>query len=124
MKSNHHCRNKVHLSAFDPDGKQVFVKHLQVHSFYQNSHPVLDEAQYRKSCRIVRLCGVIYDGQGAVSQEFVVCFDAAGLCICDAARYADGSVVGPWEQLRRTTAATSASPKRIDKAFDARKVSA
>ena len=101
MIQKHKPRNSVHLTAFNSNGQQVLEERLTVHKFYEESHPVLDEADYRMSRQIVRFSGLIYDAQGEISQEFEVCFDASGLCVSDAARFADGTTAGPWEKLKR-----------------------
>jgi len=90
--------NSVRLTAFNGRGQQVLEQCLPIHNFYEESHPVLDDPNYRMNRQIVRLSGLIYDAQGAVSQEFEVCFDASGLCVSDAARFADGTTAGPWRK--------------------------
>ena len=82
------------------DGKLLLKQDLSANSFHEDSHPVLDNPEYRKSRGIVRLCGVMRDAQGGISQEFEIRFDNAGICMCDAARFADGSIVGKWDLLQ------------------------
>ena len=91
-------RNSVYLAAFKSNGQQVLEEPLPIHKFYEESHPLLDQADYRMSRQIIRLTGVIYDAQGTISQEFEVGFDAFGLCVSDAARFADGTTAGPWKK--------------------------
>jgi hypothetical protein len=97
MSSKRKPRNRIHLAAYTGDGQQVLDECLPVHRFYEKSHAVLDEPEYRKKCRIARLRGIIYNAEGAVAQEFEVRFNASGFCVGDAARFADGSVAGCWE---------------------------
>ncbi len=72
-----------------------------MNSFHEDWHPLLDDPRYRKAGGVVRLHGVMRNAQGVISQEFEVRFDEAGFCVCDAARFADGSVVGQWDLLQR-----------------------
>lgn len=90
----------VRLTAYGKSGRLIQEEHLPVQVFYEKSHPALDDPSYRKNCGMVRLSGVIYSAQGTVTQEFELRFDAAGLCVCDAARFADGSVSKDWESLQ------------------------
>jgi hypothetical protein len=100
MIQMHKTRNVVHLQAFNTEGRRVFEETLTVHKFYEKPHEVLDRPDFRRAAHIVRLTGVIYDATGTVSQEFQACFDASGLCVCEAARFADGTTVGAWEELQ------------------------
>jgi hypothetical protein len=93
MKPEHRSRNTVYLIGNDKDGQQVMVKHLRVHTFYENSNPLLDEPEFRKTCHIVLLRGLMYDGQGAISEDFEVRFDAAGLCVGETTRVAVSPLV-------------------------------
>lgn len=85
MTSKHPTPNVVHLQAFNIEGQCVFDEKLPLRTFYDESHPVLDQADYRMSLKIVRLSGVMYDATGSISDEFEVSFDRAGLCVCEKA---------------------------------------
>ena len=47
-----------------------------------------------------RLRGVITNSKGQQAEEFEVRFDASGACVGDAARFADGTVLGNQELLK------------------------
>lgn len=88
----------VHLTAYGPDGALALEEFLPVQVFYEKSHPVLDEAAFRKARQIMRLSGIVYNNEGAVSQQFEVRFDEAGGVLVDAIRpetERDGAVAKP-----------------------------
>jgi hypothetical protein len=89
----------VHLLAYDSAGQMVLEQDLSFQQYCERSHPLLDDQCYRKARAITRLSGVITDGNGQKSEEFEVRFDRTGICICDAARFPDGTILGNWEQL-------------------------
>src|SRR5689334_1102958 len=101
MNLKSRTRNAVHLVAYDKDGRQIVDKFLPVSTFYDETHPLLDEPGFRKIHGIVRLTGSILDTKGVIVQEFEVSFNASGFCECDAAKFADGSILGDWERLHR-----------------------
>jgi hypothetical protein len=97
----------VHLIAYDSTGQPVLEQNLSWQQYSERSHPLLDSPSYRKDRHIVRLSGVVTDQKGQSSEEFEVRFDQSGLCVCDAARLADGTVLGDWEHLHGTHATGS-----------------
>ena len=97
MSKKQPCKNIVQLAAYTTDGQLVLEQDLTLTRFYEDSHPVLDDPEYRKARQIVRLRGTMRNAHGAISREFDVRFDPFGRCMGDAARFADGSVVGDWD---------------------------
>jgi hypothetical protein len=78
MTSNQHLRNTVCLAAYNQEEEAVLRDTLPIDKFYEHSHPLLDQPEFRKTRQIVRLRGVIHDAHGAPTQEFEVRFDASG----------------------------------------------
>jgi hypothetical protein len=99
MTSKHPHKASVHLIAFDRQGQRVLEQELPFRQYCERTHPLLDDQGYRKIHAIARLSGVITDANGQKSEEFEVRFDDSGACLCDAARFPDGTVLGNWEQL-------------------------
>ena len=99
MTAKQRQQPSVHLVAYDSAGRLVQEQDLSWREYCERSHPLLDDAAYRKTRDIVRLSGTIIDAHGQNSEEFEAQFDRAGLCIADAARFADGSVLGNWTRL-------------------------
>jgi hypothetical protein len=89
----------VRLTAYDSAGQIVLEQELSFRQYCERTHPLLDDAAYRKARSIVRLSGVITDKNGQNSEEFEVRVDRSGLCTSDAARFPDGTVLGDWERL-------------------------
>jgi hypothetical protein len=99
MTTKHHTKSKVHLIAFDKLGKTVLEQDLPARRYCEESHPVLDDPVYRKMHTIVRLSGFISDATGKRVEEFEAHFDTSGACVRDAARLADGTVLGKWDEM-------------------------
>jgi hypothetical protein len=100
MKPVRPTRASVHLAAYDTAGQLLVEQDVSLREYCDRRHPLLDDPAYRKAHGIVRLSGVITDRDGSYSQEFEVRFDRSGLCVSDAARFPDGTVLGNWEMLR------------------------
>ncbi len=104
MNLKSRTKNTVHLVAYDKDRQQIIDEFLPISTFYDDTHPVLDEPNYRRNHGIVRLTGSVHDTKGVIVQEFEVSFNASGFCECDAAKFADGSILGDWERLHTRAA--------------------
>jgi hypothetical protein len=89
----------VHLIAYDQRGKTLLEQDLSLQKYCEESHPVLDDPAYRKAHAIVRLIGIVRKGGGQSTEEFEVQFDSSGACIGEAARLADGTVLGKWADM-------------------------
>lgn len=100
MSRKHCAKPKVHLIAYDRFGKPVLEQVLPVRRYREHPHPLLDDPAFRKAHAIVRLSGVICDTRGNCIEEFEAQFDASGICICDAARLGDGTILGNWKEMR------------------------
>jgi hypothetical protein len=72
---------------------------LSFKSYREDRHPLLDEDVFRKERRIVRVSGTIRDDGGTVIEEFEAGFNGQGCLVCDAVRFADGSLIGDWGRV-------------------------
>ncbi|HEX3623920.1 MAG TPA: hypothetical protein VH280_00690 [Verrucomicrobiae bacterium] len=92
-------RKLVHLIAFTQDGRQVHEQFLNVDLYYEESHPLLDEAEFRRVRKIIRICGKQFDATTAIVEEFELRYNAAGVLVREGSRLGDGTVIGDWHEL-------------------------
>ena len=109
MRTRLRTRGSVHLVAYDPAGQPIVEQDLSWKEYSEHSHLLLDDPAYRKTRGIVRLSGTITDPRGQLAEQFEARFDQMGLCIADAARLADGSTLGNWDELHAQPERSKAS---------------
>jgi hypothetical protein len=95
MKQKRSRRSPVHLIGYDSADRPLFELELSLQQYSEGQVPILDDPAFRRAHGIVRLSGSITDDRGAQIEMFEVRFDRrTGIQVRDAARFADGTVVG------------------------------
>ncbi len=112
MKKVRATKGIVRLIAFDLDGKKVIDENLELRSYFEDSHPLLDETSFRKEHRIARVRGTIYNRAGAILEEFKFCYDREGLSVAEATLLENGTAVGDWEGIQPASGKPSPVPVR------------
>ena len=79
------------LTGFDANGTVVFEESIDLHTYWDGLHPVIDDDEFRRSRSIVRLTGVLYGGARNVLQEFENRYGESGEIVASTARHADGT---------------------------------
>ena len=79
------------LVGFDSDEKVVFEESLDLHEYWDEEHPVIDEAAFRAKRGIRRLVGKLYGGAGNLLQQFESRYDASGSLQSSVAKHEDGT---------------------------------
>lgn len=85
-------KNVVVLVALDRTDKAVERASLACEDYYDTSHPMIDEAGYRRSRGIRAVEGTIFDGRGRVDQRFVNRYSARGTYVSGRSVFQDGTV--------------------------------
>jgi hypothetical protein len=79
------------LAGFNSSGAIVFEQDLDLSHYWDESHPVIDESQFRQEKGIRRLVGKLYGSEGQLLQEFESTYDEAGTLESSHARHQDGT---------------------------------
>jgi hypothetical protein len=91
-------RKLVHLVAYQQNGRQVLEQFLDLDDYYEESHPLLDDVEFRMARKIIRIRGKHYDAASVVVEEFELRYNDAGVLIREATRLGDGTVIGNWDE--------------------------
>ncbi len=110
MKKVRPTKGIVRLIAFDSDGKTVIDEDLELSSYFEDSHPLLDETSFRKEHRIARVRGMIYNRAGAILEEFKFRYDQDGLSIAEATLLENGTAVGDWDGIQPASGKPAPDP--------------
>jgi len=71
-------REMAILSGYDVEDNVVITEKLSVHDYYDGSHPMIDDEEYRKANSIKYIIGLIYDLDGRLDQKFKNQYDRNG----------------------------------------------
>ena len=83
----------VRLRAFDKSHKEVSKLKLPIDDYYDNSHPLIDDDEYRRKRAIRFVHGQIFDHEGKFDQEFKNEYDSNGVYVRSKIIHADGTVI-------------------------------
>lgn len=81
------------LSAFNTRRELVLEESLAIDDYYENSHSMIDDNDFRKQYNIRFVRGCIYDYDGNLDQEFDNEYDDGGTYIRSRIVHADGTVI-------------------------------
>jgi len=79
------------LRGFDAKNGVVFETQLDLHEYWDELHPAIDEALFRSQRGIRKLSGTLYGSKGNLLQEFENAYDSSGELIGSYARHEDGT---------------------------------
>lgn len=65
-----HPRSTAILVAYDVSGEVVMEQEMPLDKYYDDLHPLIDESEYRRKRRIVRLHGRLFNMKRELYQEF------------------------------------------------------
>lgn len=85
-------RSIVFLAGFDENGKLVFREDLSYDDYYEGSHPVIDDNDYRAQHGIRRITGRVFDLAGNVQQDFESHYNEKGEVVSGRIVHQDGTV--------------------------------
>jgi hypothetical protein len=92
MKKSKPLREIAVLTGFDANGAVVFEAKLDLHEYWDEPHPVIDEDGFRLRHGIRRLTGELYGSSGNLIQEFENLYGPRGEYVSGRARHEDGTV--------------------------------
>ena len=82
----------VELEAFDETNHLVLQTSLSVDEYYDGSHPLIDDGEFRAKRGIRHLRGRVFDLDGKLDQEFTNEYGPDGEYLRSSAVFADGTV--------------------------------
>ena len=83
----------VLLEAFDISHNMVLEVSMPVDGYYDDSHPLIDENDFRREQGIRFVHGRIFDYAGKIDQEFRNEYDTDGVYVRSRIVHADGTVI-------------------------------
>jgi hypothetical protein len=86
-------RGTVLITAFDIRRKLISEESLSIADYYEDSHPMIDDNDFRKQRHIRFVHGCIYDYDGKLDQEFDNEYGEDGTYIRSRIVHADGTVI-------------------------------
>lgn len=84
-------RNTAVLRGLDASGREVVVEQLDLHSYWDDSHPLVDEDGHRQALGVVTLVGELHGSDGLL-MRFENRYSASGQYLGGRAEHADGTV--------------------------------
>jgi len=91
LAMNQMHRDRAILTGYNSGDTPVFEQVLDLHDYWDDLHPVIDQAEFRQGRNIRRLTGRLYGSEGQLIQEFENTFDEAGQLMTSHARHEDGT---------------------------------
>lgn len=85
------ARDTAILVGFDEHGVEVFRDRIGLFEYWEDLHPVIDDADFRSSRRVTKLSGKLYASDGSLVEEFENSYDSSGTLVSSRARHQDGT---------------------------------
>ena len=85
-------RSVASLQALDSSGALVERQDLDLHEYWDQSHPLIDSDEYRSGRAISVVVGDLFDESGQLIQHFVNRYSPSGHYLGGRAEHADGTV--------------------------------
>ena len=87
-------RGVVELAAFTASGDRVMEQTLSIAAYYEELHPIIDDAgEFRAQRLIRRVAGRIYGFDGELDQDFENEYDVNGSYVRGRIIFSDGTIV-------------------------------
>ena len=83
----------VILEALNSSKEKLFEISIPVDEYYSDSHPLIDDPQYRKQKSIRHLHGRVYNYESKLDQEFKNDYDSEGNYLHGIIMHADGTII-------------------------------